>query len=206
LTHEIGHLFGLGHSERTDATMFLSAENGEIWKRTLSQDDIDGICALYPVDDQHDRCLEPSGGLDVDCSTADYCGEPVDGFLVDCTFNESVCCCDEAGGFGRCEWSHATECRLSDRHAILELDRWVGCIGRPPFAYYTCCCQLDEEGARCDWAAFEDCTEAGGFPSAYPLYAEDLCGPFSSEEGCGCTTADVASPHGWRRLLGLLDL
>lgn len=51
-THELGHCFGLddlygwGDSEKT---MYGYADYGETKKRTLHQDDIDGICAVYPA-------------------------------------------------------------------------------------------------------------------------------------------------------------
>jgi len=48
LTHEIGHIAGLDHSSKSDATMYFHAAPGEAGKRTLSQDDIDGVCTLYP--------------------------------------------------------------------------------------------------------------------------------------------------------------
>jgi len=46
LVHEIGHALGLGHSTDTRATMNLSG-SGLRW-RSLEQDDVDGVCALYP--------------------------------------------------------------------------------------------------------------------------------------------------------------
>ncbi|MFO0749502.1 MAG: matrixin family metalloprotease [Myxococcota bacterium] len=50
LTHEIGHFYGLDHSPETDATMFADYDpNNPTGKRTLSQDDIDGVCALYAI-------------------------------------------------------------------------------------------------------------------------------------------------------------
>jgi len=45
--HELGHLLGLDHSIEKSATMYFTAPQGETKKRTLSQDDIDGYCALY---------------------------------------------------------------------------------------------------------------------------------------------------------------
>ncbi|KAJ7971104.1 metalloendoproteinase 1-like [Quillaja saponaria] len=44
--HEIGHLLGLDHSTDKNAIMYAYIDPG-VNKRTLSQDDIDGIRALY---------------------------------------------------------------------------------------------------------------------------------------------------------------
>ena len=45
-THEIGHIIGLGHSTHPDAVMYPYL-NGGVIRRKLSQDDIDGVFALY---------------------------------------------------------------------------------------------------------------------------------------------------------------
>ena len=48
LTHELGHLIGLAHVPDPDATMFASSALGELDKRTLSVDDVAGLCTVYP--------------------------------------------------------------------------------------------------------------------------------------------------------------
>lgn len=48
LVHEVGHFIGLDHSPNTEATMYAMAPEGEIKKRTLHEDDIAGVCAIYP--------------------------------------------------------------------------------------------------------------------------------------------------------------
>jgi hypothetical protein len=47
LTHELGHVLALDHSESRGSTMFLSAPQGEIAKRSLEEDDRTGLCSLY---------------------------------------------------------------------------------------------------------------------------------------------------------------
>ncbi len=45
--HEEGHMLGLGHSSVQAATMYYAIGAGDDSKRSLHQDDIDGVCYLY---------------------------------------------------------------------------------------------------------------------------------------------------------------
>lgn len=56
LTHELGHFLGLDHSLVPMSTMFASAPIEEIEKRTLAQDDIDGICSIYSTCQVRQTC------------------------------------------------------------------------------------------------------------------------------------------------------
>lgn len=48
VTHELGHAVGLAHNaEAPRAVMYPAATRGEVSKRLLSQDDVDGLLALY---------------------------------------------------------------------------------------------------------------------------------------------------------------
>lgn len=91
LTHEVGHIVGLDHPDLSpepgidhtndrDCTMYSSASIGETNKRTLHQDDIDGLCAVYPKGQQTQACLKPENLRgDCGCSTA---GAPVAGLAA----------------------------------------------------------------------------------------------------------------------------
>ncbi len=46
--HEVGHALGLDHSSVSGSTMWPSTGPNDSSARSLSQDDIDGACALYP--------------------------------------------------------------------------------------------------------------------------------------------------------------
>ena len=48
VTHEVGHFIGLAHSPIPDATMFAAAPPGELIKRDLHEDDVAGLCDVYP--------------------------------------------------------------------------------------------------------------------------------------------------------------
>lgn len=66
MTHEIGHSVGLAHSLEPGATMSPFGDPGTTHKRSLTQDDIDGLCALYPLIDDPQFCEEPWCGLDLE--------------------------------------------------------------------------------------------------------------------------------------------
>ncbi|MBN1655307.1 MAG: matrixin family metalloprotease [Deltaproteobacteria bacterium] len=59
VTHEIGHMLGLGHTGEESAVMYPDSVLGDIKKRTLKSDDIAGICSIYS-DDPVTYCSEYS--------------------------------------------------------------------------------------------------------------------------------------------------
>ncbi|MBK7864764.1 MAG: matrixin family metalloprotease [Archangiaceae bacterium] len=66
ITHEVGHALGLQHEqEHLDAVMYPLAYNGEVNKRALSNDDIDGLDVLYPLGQPL-----PEGGSAMGCSSS----------------------------------------------------------------------------------------------------------------------------------------
>ncbi len=48
ITHEVGHFFGLAHATDARATMYASYKPGTKALRTLSPDDVAGLCSIYP--------------------------------------------------------------------------------------------------------------------------------------------------------------
>lgn len=64
VTHEAGHFLGLAHSDVINATMFNSAPVGETCKRSLEEDDTQGICSAYPEGSLPMQCdPTPNGGF-----------------------------------------------------------------------------------------------------------------------------------------------
>lgn len=50
ITHELGHAFGLDHSDDSTATMFAYASAGDTFMQVLSEDDLKAIESIYPPD------------------------------------------------------------------------------------------------------------------------------------------------------------
>jgi hypothetical protein len=48
LTHEAGHFLGLAHSPSRQSVMYYEDEGGSARHRTITDDDLAGICAIYP--------------------------------------------------------------------------------------------------------------------------------------------------------------
>lgn len=77
ITHEAGHFIGIGHSDVQDATMFASNARDSVAKRTLAQDDMNAVCAIYPPGNLDASCnATPMGGLQLNCETNDL-GAPI---------------------------------------------------------------------------------------------------------------------------------
>jgi hypothetical protein len=88
MVHEVGHYFGVGHSPEFGSTMYFEAQTGTFPLRTLSEDDIEAVCTLYPEDETDDLCFyQPKNGLKLSCvEPAGLCtlghGAPGGGFLA----------------------------------------------------------------------------------------------------------------------------
>lgn len=69
LTHEIGHFIGLAHSQDPAATMHDKYQAGGTSLRTLDQDDIEAVCAVYPPDRETPACdPTPRHGFQSECA------------------------------------------------------------------------------------------------------------------------------------------
>jgi hypothetical protein len=75
LTHEAGHFLGLAHSYQPGAVMQPSYRPGNADERTLGEDDIAGICAIYPPDRAALPCdPTPRGGFQSECPAVQASG------------------------------------------------------------------------------------------------------------------------------------
>ena len=100
LVHEVGHFVGFAHVTGAEATMFSHAKDCETKKRSLAEDDIMGLCSVYPSAGPIVTCVPPVVGYD-GVNTQAYRGQcarfnqdPIEG--CDCS---SVRLPDHATGF-----------------------------------------------------------------------------------------------------------
>lgn len=74
MTHEAGHFFGLGHTTDVNASMYSMSPPGEVTRRLLRADDLNGFCAIYPPGSLPDACdYTPTGGLELKCEEGCGC-------------------------------------------------------------------------------------------------------------------------------------
>jgi hypothetical protein len=62
ITHEAGHFLGMAHSGDDRATMYASYAPGTTFKRTLTADDVEGLCSIYLPGGL--RAVDPSASPD----------------------------------------------------------------------------------------------------------------------------------------------
>jgi hypothetical protein len=96
VTHEAGHFLGLAHATDSTATMYASYKPGTSALRSLSPDDIAGICEIYPTPETRnvDKSVDPSGQ-----TSADACDpSPRHGFGSVCTENPSPASSSDGSG------------------------------------------------------------------------------------------------------------
>lgn len=99
ITHEAGHFLGLAHATDATATMYASYRPGTSALRTLSDDDVAGMCAIYPNENERNvaSSVSASGVLAADACDA----TPRHGFGSACAENPTPSESD-SGGSGGC--------------------------------------------------------------------------------------------------------
>jgi hypothetical protein len=94
VTHEVGHFLGMAHSNNPQATMAPQYTNGRYTLRTLTADDIAGICSIYPPDGT--RRVGTDGADSLPQGPCDP--TPLNGFSSECAEKKCfIFCCSSAG-------------------------------------------------------------------------------------------------------------
>lgn len=89
MLHEIGHFFGLDHSQDPGAAMFAS--NNKVLQRAPANDDVEGICALYSNGEPlpHNPGAGSGAPLGAPCLAHSNCASSV--CVSDPAYDESYC-------------------------------------------------------------------------------------------------------------------
>jgi Matrixin len=94
VTHEAGHFLGLAHATAANATMYASYKPGTTSLRSITPDDVDGLCAIYPSNTQRAVATSVSASGLVGADACD--ATPRHGFGTACAEGGS----DDGGGGG----------------------------------------------------------------------------------------------------------
>jgi hypothetical protein len=86
VTHETGHFLGMAHSGDERATMYAHYEPGQTSMRDLTEDDVSGICSIYPANGTRTTSV----GAPVVEGSCDP--TPRHGFSTECAAPESRAC------------------------------------------------------------------------------------------------------------------
>jgi hypothetical protein len=95
ITHETGHFFGMAHSTDDLATMFAHYTPGSTEMRLLKDDDMQGICTIYPPDGTRtvDTSVAASGSLQASACNP----QPNGGWQSACTVPKGGCAVSAPG-------------------------------------------------------------------------------------------------------------
>ena len=82
MTHEFGHALGLEHSDETHASMSSTTSTGELSKRDVHDDDIQGFLSLYPFQEDDNTGSDPNDPSDPNDNGSSGGGSSVDNAII----------------------------------------------------------------------------------------------------------------------------
>lgn len=183
VTHEQGHFLGLGHTNVSGATMEAAYFGGDAL-RSIEQDDVDGVCALYPL-----------GGVGADCAscTQNSCLTPAKACTSSCVgLRDCVLKCpkNDVDAYDMC----ATQCAMQFKDGITAYTAYTNCLCTICAA--PCSMQCAGPTEPCGNGA-ESSSEGGQGGSCH---ASQLAGA----GGCGCAVIGNDEDIGVLTMVGLL--
>lgn len=178
LTHELGHVLGIGHSDDARATMHAGLPAG-IAARSLEADDVSAVCALYAASGPASACSACPPGyacVGYGCETP---GEP--GTLgAPCTAATDVRRCEGAGDVARCALTSVGERCI------------VPCEGGACGAGLDCVADRDGFGACLPTGVTFATADAGVDAAPADAGGDAAAGPGGGGGGCSCRTGHDA--------------
>lgn len=175
-THEEGHFLGLGHTNVAGATM-QPAYSGGTSLRTIEQDDITGVCTLYPSGNGTSAAATTSGGGG-DCQTC--ANSSVQGA---CSSQYQACgqqqdCVDFANCYGAC----------SDQSCV------DSCVSQHPSGAQTYSNMIDCICQDCSVECSAEC--GGGSSGSTTSGGSGTSGPSGATTGSGSGTGSAGATTG----------
>lgn len=127
MTHEFGHALGLEHSDETQASMSSTTSLGELSKRDVHDDDIQGFLSLYPFQEGDDN-----SGSDPNSPTApnDNENEASGGGSVDNAIIPSA-----GGGGGNAGPVSLEKAGCNSQSKFSPLSSFIWMVGLLPFTF-----------------------------------------------------------------------
>ncbi len=211
-THEIGHFFGLDHTMVYGATMYPYANLGETSARSIEDDDIKGICFLYPdktssskgtfgsaceysSDCNSNICVSAgdSGICSQNCSTTETGSCPNGYRCLEANDSNSYCFPGDSSSdlCKPCESSKdcSSELCLTDGNLSICSRYCVVSSSNCPSGYY--CAELENGGGGC-WPENDECDSAN-----IPKDLGEICYSLSEcKSGLICVAAKSGDDFG----------
>lgn len=184
VTHEQGHFLGLGHSNVLGVTMGAAYLGGNDLA-TLEQDDIDGVCALYPLGGG-------GGGTTCESCTQKSCLTPAKACTSSCMgLRDCIRDCpkNDVDAYDTC----ATQCSMQFKDGLMAYTAYANCICN--LCAQPCAMQCAGPTDTCEIAT-EGSNDDG---------QEGVCKApqFAGTGGCGCAVIGADQHIGALAMLGL---
>jgi len=189
-THEQGHFLGLGHSNSNGATMQAFYDGGNAIA-SIEQDDIDGVCFLYPPGSG-----VPSCGPCTTNAAKNECNAAAQGCVGPCV------------GLYNCEIACPTG-TAAEYDACLSTCKENFPDGVPAYeAYQSCICNACAAGCTIECSGSQGSGSGGGSQASGAWNSDgpdgETDGPVLEEDsGCGCAVRGAEGRVGGLVALGL---
>jgi len=175
-THEEGHFLGLGHTDAVGATMQAFYDGGNSIA-SIEQDDIDGVCAIYPA-----------GGQTVSAAAGGVACDPcrIKAANNECVNQTKACTGGCLGMYNCAEACPTTDATTHDQCVNACAQQYPNGVDTYT-AYATCICNVcaQECSVECGGSIGSGSGGAGGEASG-AWNSDDPAPVVTEDSGCGC--------------------
>jgi len=188
-THEQGHFLGLGHTNSPGATMEPAYSGGNDIA-SIEEDDINGVCTLYPLGASATSCTPCRlGAANNECSTqTKACTGQCIG-LYTCI---SACPTSDQNAYDTC----ATQCSDQYKDGVMAYTAYANCV---------CNICAEQCPTQCGGSSGGNGGAGGSSSSGGWSDGGDGGGPsLTDDDGCGCAVIGSEKPIGAIAALGFV--